>query len=454
MKTCLGLLGTILLSGCAYTPADFSSKQSITVPEDLAPYEEEGHSVTLSDSWWTAFGSKPLAELMRTMERGNLTVQEAKLRVERARLLLEQSRADNYIGVTGSLGGASNEDLDSGSTSHSSSARLSVSYSFDVWGSRDATQLAASLDIDSQRYALRNAALQVQVLLATEYFNWLSLTQRYAIAQKNLDAAQRLLDLVNIRFEAGDASGIEVSQQHNTLIGAQAERLNLANQITISQRAISVLLGQNAFDVTLQAQPLEQIVLPDIPLYQPAKVIASRPDVQLADVALRQADISVYQAGIEGLPGLSLSADVTLSDILDLASGWSLGAAVNSAITLFDGGRIDAGEKIANVDLQIAWNNYRATTLGATQALMDALSNYAYYKGVYQLDEASVINNEQLYRLAEIRYKAGDADFLNLLGAQRSWFQSQLTLISSYQQSLAAAAAVYQQAGGRPVVVR
>lgn len=454
MKTYLVFLGTMLLSGCAYTPTDFSTQQTIALPADLAAYQQDVEDVTLSDTWWTAFGSNQLAELMRAMEASNLTLQEAKLRVERMRLLLEQSRADNYINVTGSLSGASDEDLDDGSTSHSSSARLGVSYSFDVWGSRAATQLAASLDIDSQTYEKRNAALQLQVLLATEYFNWLSLTQRYAIAQKNLDAAQRLLDLVNIRFEAGDASGIEVSQQQNTLIGAQAERLNLANQITLSQRAISVLLGQDAFDVSLQAQPLEQLVLPDIPLYQPAKVIAARPDMQLADVALRQADINVYQAGIQGLPGLSLSGDVTVSDILDLASGWSLGAAINSAITLFDGGRIDAGEKIADIDLQLAWNNYRATTLSATQSLLDALSNYAYYKQVYQLDEASVINNEQLYRLAEIRYKAGDADFINLLGAQRSWFQSQLTLISSYQQSLAAAIAVYQQAGGRPVVVQ
>nr|WP_289847294.1 TolC family protein [Alteromonas sp. C1M14] len=390
---------------------------------------------------------------MDSMAEGNLSLQEARLRVERARLLLEQSRADNYIGVTGGLSGASNEDLDNGGTSNSSSARLGVSYTFDVWGSRAATQLAASLDIDSQNFAQRNAALQVQVLLATEYFNWLSLTQRFGIAEQNLDAAQRLLDLVNIRFEAGDASGIEVSQQQNTLLGAQAERLRLANQITISQRAISALLGREALDVSLTPVPLAQLALPDIPLYQPAKVIGARPDVQLADVALRQADISVYQAGIQGLPGLALSGDLTVTDILDLASGWRLGAAISSAITLFDGGRIDAGEKIADVDLQLAWNNYRATTLSAAQNLLDALANYAYYKRVYQLDEASVVNNEQLYRLAEIRYKAGDTDFLNLLGAQRSWFQSQLTLISSYQLSLAAAAAVYQQAGGRPLVV-
>ena len=168
---------------------------------------------------------------------------------------------------------------------------------------------------------------------------------------------------------------------------------------------------------------------------------------------MQQADIAVYQAGIQGLPGLSFSADLSVSDLLDLASGWSVGAALSSAATLFDGGRIDAGKKIAATDRELAWNNFRATTINASQSLLDALDNFTYQKAAYELDLISLENNERLYKLAEIRYKAGDTDFLNLLSAQRSWFSAQLTVITSYQQSLAAASTVYLEAGGRPQLI-
>ena len=441
------------MTGCAYTPSDLDGQKSKTQPDVFDIYTQDGAGVDIAENWWSVFNSEGLNALMVRLADSNLTLEEAALRLQRAELILRQSQADNIPDITASASGRSGKNFDTGTESNSTSGSVGVSYTFDVWGSREATQLGNKLSIDSQQFSRRSAALQVQGLLTSEYFTLLSLEQRLVIAKQNYEAADQLYKLVDIRFQEGDASGIEVSQQQNTMISARGELLRLNYQATLSRRAIAVLLGDETLTAFSGEEKLLSFVLPDIELYQPAAVLKQRPDVQIADIALKQADIDVYLAGIQGLPGLSLSGSLSVSDLLDLASGWSVSAAISSAATLFDGGRIDAGKKIADVDLALAWNNYRATTLSASQSLLDSLDNYAYLKAAYELDVASMENNARLYRLAEIRYKAGDIDFLNLLSAQRSWFSAQLSVITSYQQTLSAAATIYQEAGGKPELV-
>ncbi|QJR80529.1 TolC family protein [Alteromonas pelagimontana] len=439
----------LLLCACSYTPANYQAATQLNLPERLQT-AAPATALSIDRQWWEAFHTEELDALMGKLAQRNLTIVEAELALSRAKLLLRQSQADNTPFVSASVSGRSNRDVESGTSQNGVSAGISVGYEVDIWGSRDAEQLARQLDINIAEYQQHSIALQVQSLLATAYFNYLSLQRRQEIVQQNVDASQRLLDLVELIYEAGDASGIEVSQQRNTLISSQAELLNINNQLALSQRVIAVLLGDNQMSAIDVDRLITSIALPEIDLVQPAALLRSRPDVKLAATQLQQADIYLYQAGIQGLPGLNLSADVSASDLLDLASGWTISALANSAATLFDGGRIEAGERIAEVDIQLALNSYRQITLGAVQELLDSLDTYGYQKAAYLLDMASLENNERLYRLAEIRYKAGDTDFLNLLSAQRSWFSAQLAVINSYNSALTTAVDVYRAAGGRP----
>ena len=210
------LIVAAMITGCAYSPQEQSYSEGIQTSDIFDFYTEENSRVFVAADWWTAFGSTPLNELMSRLMADNLSLQEARLRLDRARLLLEQSRADNIPDVTAGISGRTGKDLDTGAGSDSSSGNVGLSYTFDVWGSREASQLALSLGIDVASFTSRNAALQLQGLLTSEYLNLLSLQQRLVIARKNYEAADQLYELVRIRFEEGDASGIEVSQQQNT----------------------------------------------------------------------------------------------------------------------------------------------------------------------------------------------------------------------------------------------
>lgn len=440
----------LLLSACAYSPNEYSTDYPL--PEEFNQNDTEQKLVVDAD-WWLQFDSQILNGLMQVLEDQNLTLDTARLRLERARLQVIQAEADDLPSVGGRVGANSGRDLDTSQQRSSSSGSLSVSYEVDIWGSRDASQLASRLNVDSTQFALRSAALQVQSILADEYFTLLSLLQRQTIAQQNLDSSQKLLDLIKLRFDAGSASGIEVAQQRNTLLSSQSALVSINNAIKLSQRIIAVLCGDNRMQKIETSETLQILTLPEVDLIQPAVILAQRPDVGVAKANLQLADIDLYQASIAGLPGLNFGADLSVSDLLDLANGWSIGAALSSAATLFDNGKIRAAEDIADIDVQIALNDMKSVTLSATQELLDGLDNLAYFREVNRLDKLQLANNKELYELAQIRYNSGDTDFLTLLNAQRSWFTAQLTLVNSYRLVLAATIDVYRAAGGVPSIV-
>ena len=148
---------------------------------------------------------------------------------------------------------------------------------------------------------------------------------------------------------------------------------------------------------------------------------------------------------------MSLSADIGVSDLLDLAQGWTLGAAVSSAATLFDGCRLEAAENAAKTDVDLAILQYQQTVLRAIEALLNSQTNLAFNQQNYRYSLASLENNQQLYHLADIRYKAGDTDFLNLLNAQRSFFSARQSVISNYQAVLSSVIATYRESAGADI---
>ena len=122
----------------------------------------------------------------------------------------------------------------------------------------------------------------MQRQLANAYFTQLSLQQRLAIAKQNVTASEQLLSLIQLRYDAGSASGIELAQQRNTLLSAQNEVLRLSNQLAINNRALAALLADSEFQQREFTAPVNSLALPEIDVQQPASVLRQRPDVAAA----------------------------------------------------------------------------------------------------------------------------------------------------------------------------
>ncbi|BFT28970.1 efflux transporter outer membrane subunit [Alteromonas sp. D210916BOD_24] len=445
------VVSMLLMTGCAYSPSTALSNTKTAVFTEQHQALPEN---TLSTHWWRVFNVAQLEPLMADLERENLNLSQAKMRITRAQALLVQAKAGDMPTLTSRVTGRSGRDFTTGTSSHATSGSVGLSYDADIWGTRAAQQRSRQLGVDAAQYQYTDALLDIQALFISTLLEHISLRARLDIAVQNVQTSDALLKLVQIRFEEGDTSGIEVSQQRNTLISAESEVLKLRNSLTLNERALAALLGkdeslvQSPLFTPVLSLSLSDFTIPDLAPQLTADVLHHRPDIQLAIAQFKQADLAFYEASVAGLPGMSLSADVGVSDLLELAKGWTLGAAISSAATLFDGGRLAAAEQAAKTDVDIAIVQYRQTVIEATQTLLNSHTNLLYQRQNYAYTLASQENNEQLYRLASVRYKAGDTDFLNLLNAQRSYFSARQAVINGYQSVLEAVVSAYRESAG------
>src|SRR5690606_20298636 len=93
--------------------------------------------------------------------------------------------------------------------------------------------------------------------------------------------------------------------------------------------------------------------------------------------------------------------------------------------------------------------------IGYQRAILDALIDADTALGAlqqarlqYQLQQAATEEAQLAFELAEARYKAGAIDLQNLLDTQRSFFQSQDSLVQQRAAWLQATIDLYRALGG------
>ncbi|MAE35320.1 MAG: hypothetical protein CMH97_08790 [Oceanospirillaceae bacterium] len=157
----------------------------------------------------------------------------------------------------------------------------------------------------------------------------------------------------------------------------------------------------------------------------------------------------MWQAETSRWPSLSLSADLSASDVLS-PTGWALSFGESLAMPLIDGGKIQAQIAQAESAERVARIEYRTTVSAAMVEALDALSELDYQVHELANSEAVLDNNRRLLSLAQIRFDSGDTDFTNLLSAQRTLFSAQDAMISARQSYLLALVSLYLTLGDIP----
>lgn len=452
MKVNLLSLCVILLAACAYQPGQYATDAQM--PVQLVADQAVGGEISDDEHWWQAFALPQLESLMQELDVNSLDMQTASARLDRALAQLGAAKTQNWPSVDARVNHKVERDLDNGATENSDSAGLSASYEWDLWGIRQAEQVAARLQLDAADMSQKGLRLRLQSELAVAVFRQLALRQQLHISAQNETASKQLLSLLEIRFAEGDVSGIEVRQQQNTLLSSQLSLLKTQQDAKLNQRVIATLLGRNSMAVSIQPVSLTALQLPALLPQQPASRLLARPDLQLADIQLQIADTELYQAEKAVYPRLSLSADLSLADLADLGAGLRAGIAHLLTLPVFNAGLNQRQIEISQLDAHISLLNYRKVAQLAVQEALDSLDNYFFQQSNLQLVEQELNNNLALYELAQVRFDAGETDFINLLGAQRSWFSAQIKYNNQQRDSYIAAVEVYRALAGAPALQR
>src|SRR5579864_3518425 len=408
-------------------------------------------------TWYQEFGSAELSALIAQASSDNLDLSAARARVAQADARARQSGAAILPSVDAGANGNYLAGHSANGSAHETdwAVLLSASYEVDFWGKNRATARSAQLLADASRADRDTVALTTQAGVADGYFQVLSLRERLAIAILNLNAAQKLLDIIQARFDVGLSNPVELASQKAALAAAGLVIPDLKRQEAEALAALALLVGRAPEQFSVEARNLDALREPAIGSGLPAELLTRRPDIFMAEANLKAANADLVAARAALFPSLSLTASGGVQNpalnaaVISLSgAGPTLNLGASLTQTIFDHGRLQAlrAEAQAKDDELVA--AYKAAILSALGDVENALSSVGRLQDAQALQQENVAQSERAFDGATLRYEAGSGYFLSVLEAQRTLYAARDQFTQYRFARFQAFVALYKALGG------
>jgi multidrug efflux system outer membrane protein len=332
---------------------------------------------------------------------------------------------------------------------------LSAQWEIDVFGRVRRETESARASLLASEEGRRATILTLVASVATTYINLRDLDAQLVIAKATTSSRAESVHVFTLRFGGGDVSQMELAQSQSEYQASLATIPQLEAQIAQQEDALSVLLGRNPGDI-LRGRELSELVVPAVPAGLPSDLLERRPDVVQAEQNLIAANALIGAARALYFPSISLTGlfGSASTDFAKLFTGpsrvWAFAGSVN--LPIFTAGSISGQVKQAEAQQQQAFFQYQQAIQTAFQEVDDAL--IALQKSREQLDVQGqqVDALSQYSRLARLRYEGGYTSYIEVLDAERSLFNAQLSYTQTQGVVYSSVVALYKAMGGGWVI--
>ena len=326
-------------------------------------------------------------------------------------------------------------------------------YEIDLFGRvHDLSEVALSQYLAT---AETRKAVQLSLIgnVATTYLNVLADEELLKVTRQTLTTREESTRLTKLRFDYGATSELDYRQAESLLEGARVALAQSLRQKALDENALVLLVGQ-ALPADLPAPlPLNAQQVPlDLPAGLPSDLLARRPDVRSAEQQLLAANANIGAARAAFFPRITLTstlgtASTELSGLFKSGS-FALTGTAQLLQPIFDAGRNRANLEVAKVNRDIAVAQYEKSIQTSFREVSDALAGRATLGEQLRAQAAQTNALAVTYRLADLRYRAGAASYLDALDAQRSLFVAQQALVQTQALQLQNLVALYRVLGG------
>jgi NodT family efflux transporter outer membrane factor (OMF) lipoprotein len=333
-------------------------------------------------------------------------------------------------------------------------ANIAASWDPDIFGQLKAQERAALARIDGATAQAQGVRLALLAEIAASITDWRVLDARAAAIAADGEAARQLAGLAKVREDAGIAPGFDRVRAEATASGSATRLAALESDRARLIGRLVTLTAQDAASVRAAlAAPAPALAAAAAPASLPSDLLANRPDVAAAAAELAATDAELAAAARARFPKLTLSGVIGLlsfrpADFFDDSVVGTLTGAI--AGPLLDFGRVSAGIDAAAADKRAAFAAYRGAVY---QALGDAEAAYGVVTAADAEATLAITQRDQLNRaaaIAETRFKAGLASFLEVLEARRAADSSGEAAAAALGRAQRARIVLWQALGGEP----
>jgi NodT family efflux transporter outer membrane factor (OMF) lipoprotein len=468
----------LAVSACAVGP-DFHAPEAPKITDATHPYTDSplpaqtasapgvgGATQRFVDGqdipalWWQIFHSEPLDKLVRLALAQSPTLASAQAALRAAQENYNAAAGSTlYPSVNASLAGQRQKvpldtsGLPAGTVYNIFSAGVNVSYTIDAFGGNRRELESLQAAVDYQRYQVEATYVSLTANVVATAIQEASLRAQLKATHEVVTAAKQTLGLVSRQVELGAVAGGAILLQQTQIAQAEEVIPPLERQLAQTRHQLALLIGQLPGEGNLPTFELESLTLPEsLPISVPSQLVHQRPDIRAAEALLHEASAQVGVATAALYPQITLSGSVTRESFkLDKlfstgTTGWTLAGGILQPI--FNGGALRAKKREAIAAFDQAQWQYRQTVLVAFTGVADALRALELDAEALEADARAEDFAHRSFDLVDRQFRLGAASSLTALEAQRSWFQTRVTLAQAQAARYADTAALFQALGG------
>lgn len=340
---------------------------------------------------------------------------------------------------------------DGGKASKTYQLPIAASWNVDLFGNllsqKRSAQMALLQTKDYQTVVQCNIISNV----ANMYYTLLMLDSQLNILGDMTKLTKDTWDLMKLQMDLGRARSTSVQSAEANYYSVQAQTAEMKRQIREVENSLSLLLGQPAQQIP-RGKLEEQSLPSEFSTGVGIQLLANRADVHAAEMNLAQCFYNVQTARSRFYPSLTISPSGTFTNS---AGGgvvnpgkWLLSAVGSLVQPIFMKGQLTAGLRVAEAQYEQAYNTWQNTVLQAGSEVSNALVQYN------SSNEKSALETQQIDVLkknvehTQLLFKSSGSSYLEVITAQQSLLNAQLSKITDDFHKMQAVVNLYQALGG------
>ena len=415
--------------------------------------------------WKEFFTQSDLVTLIDEAIAKNNDLQIAEKNINIANLQFKQSKWNSVPQVNAYANATttrlSNNSLNGLSTSQflqqhhvdDFNAGLNLSWEADIWGKfRNTKKRAQALYLQTTE-AKKATQTPVVANVSKGFYDLLMLDAQLDIAKKTLVLNDSIVFVVNLQYEAGQVTLLAKQQTEAQRLIAAKLVPQLEQNIQLQENALSVLTGTFPEAKERNSNLNTLLVSENLSAGIPAQLLSKRPDVKSAELALQAANAKVGITRAYFYPSLNITAVGGVNSFE--SSNWfnipaSLFGSIAGGLTapLLNSKKIRTQFEVAKVEREQATIQFKQAILVAVSEVSGSLVKIEKLKEQFTIANERVTTLQKAVTNANLLFKNGMANYIEVITAQGNLLQAELELASLKKDRLAANVDLYRALGG------
>ena len=430
------------------------SKPDIQLPLSLNG-EELLDSLTIADlGWWEFYGDEYLKDIIDRVLKENKNLLMAAERVEQAQYLYKVDKASLFPELSFRLpwNHETNDYYKELSLIDPEiGVKATISWEVDLFGSlrwnkkKSEAQFRATADDE------RAMRMILVAETASAYFRLVALDNELSIVKSTMETREEGVRLAKLRFNGGLTSETVYQQAQVQYATAAALIPNIEYNIKVAENQLLLLMGSLPNEEVKRSSSLKDNTLPErIPTGLPSSLLERRPDIKSSEEKLQAAVANVGYTYAKRFPSLNieLTGGLEDNDFKNLFRSPFSYVAENFVAPLFDFGKRKNRYKAAVAAYNEALLSYENKVLEAFGEVDNALTRYNSARMAVTKDTELLEAADKYQQLTWKQYRGGTINYIDVLDAQRRFFEAQIARMNAIRDEHLALIQLYKALGG------